>query len=216
MSAVRTRCSGSQPAGGDKNPSCCRSALRGPFGLKSVGENRVQEACARRSPLGLLACAGSSSDICSRTRSGSRRKWLDRIQSVDSEKLILALQKEAAAYRENASDSAAGQRGRRPSQVRRRSAGCPKASGVRADATQPPCRRAHDDRTAERRSRHGQDGRFRHCASYVTRCAFEIRAAARGIVDGDEFRHGHRDCRGEHTGACRLGPVRSARINLGQ
>ncbi|HRP03287.1 MAG TPA: alanine racemase, partial [Opitutaceae bacterium] len=65
------------------------------FGLKSVGENRVQEAC-EKIPLGP---PGMRWELIGHLQSNKARlatKWFDRIQSVDSEKLILALQKEAA------------------------------------------------------------------------------------------------------------------------
>ncbi|MBP8255867.1 MAG: YggS family pyridoxal phosphate-dependent enzyme [Opitutaceae bacterium] len=66
------------------------------FGLKSVGENRVQEACGKI-PLGP---PGMRWELIGHLQSNKVRlavQWLDRIQSVDSEKLILALQKESSA-----------------------------------------------------------------------------------------------------------------------
>lgn len=65
------------------------------YGLKSVGENRVQEACTKI-PLGP---PGLRWELIGHLQSNKVRlatKWFDRIQSVDTEKLILALQKEAA------------------------------------------------------------------------------------------------------------------------
>ncbi|MBE7536975.1 MAG: YggS family pyridoxal phosphate-dependent enzyme [Opitutaceae bacterium] len=66
------------------------------FGLKSVGENRVQEAC-EKIPLGP---PGLRWELIGHLQSNKARlavRWFDRIQSVDSEKLVRALQREAAA-----------------------------------------------------------------------------------------------------------------------
>ncbi|MBP7142046.1 MAG: YggS family pyridoxal phosphate-dependent enzyme [Opitutaceae bacterium] len=66
------------------------------FGLKSVGENRVQEAC-EKIPLGP---PGLRWELIGHLQSNKARlaaKWFDRIQSVDSEKLLVALQKESLA-----------------------------------------------------------------------------------------------------------------------
>lgn len=65
------------------------------FGLKSVGENRVQEAC-EKIPLGPPGLRWELIGPLQSNKARLAAKWFDRIQSVDSEKLILALQKEAA------------------------------------------------------------------------------------------------------------------------
>lgn len=67
------------------------------YGLKSVGENRVQEAVAKRETAGLPVLRWELIGHLQTNKANLAAQHFDRVQSVDSEKLLRALDAAAGA-----------------------------------------------------------------------------------------------------------------------